>query len=194
MMDEDLRGRILRWHGFCKVWHLHVGGHRVEVVQSNDSLNLLIYVRDRGQVLLLEQPRTGKIFLEGLPGTTTSTIAGRFDVAASPVELAIKEAQEEAGIALRSEQVEFLNNGRPMYLSPGLNTERVILAYAGVTSDQIEQGERTFSAPDEDEQIKRVWMSLDEFRNITCEDVRLFLYREWFFRTKHLISLRGRAG
>src|SRR3989338_6361687 len=91
--------------GFCKVWRMMFGGRPLAVVQSDDSLNLLIYVRDRTLFLLLEQPRTGKLFLEGGDGKTVSTVAGRFDKKFTPTQLAIAEALEEAGVRVKPEQV-----------------------------------------------------------------------------------------
>lgn len=174
------------FNGFCKVWSMPFCKRELAVVESNDSLNLLLYVRGpenfQCRFLLLRQPRTGKIFLEGGDGKTVSTVAGRFDKRATPAALAVSEAFEEAGVRVREDQIQFLNGGRLMYLSPGMNTERVLLAYAEVTSDQVEDGEHLRSALDEDEQCERVWMNIDEFENYACEDVRLFLYREWWFR------------
>ncbi|GEM_PF-5377538 len=170
------------FNGFCKVWRIIFRGHPLAVVQSNDSLNLLIFVRDRAQFLLLRQPRTGKLFLEGGDGKTVSTVAGRFDKKFTPTELAIAEALEEAGVRVREDQVQLLNDGKWMYLSPGMDTERVLMAYAEVNSDQVEEDESVRSAVGEDEQCERVWMSVDEFRNYISEDVRLMLFREWWFR------------
>jgi len=184
MSDGQQTGWELVYKGFCQVWKIPFGKGQRTVVESTDSLNLLVYVKDREQVLLLGQPRPGKLFLEGGDGESVANIAGRFDKGQNPVELAINEAKEEAGITIRPDQVEFLNNGSMMYLSPGLITERVILAYAEVAADQIDPNERTFGVEGEDEQTTRVWVTLDEFQTMVCDDVRLFTLREWFFRNK----------
>lgn len=186
MCNDTKSGRELVYDGFCCVWKFLITGWQWPrtVVESTDSLNILIYVVDQQRVLLLIEPRPGKIFLEGGDGKIVANIAGRFDGKEGPAALAIKEAKEEAGVTLRDDQVEFLNNGQFMYLSPGLITERAILAYAEVASGQIDPNERSFGAEGEDEQITRVWMTLDKFRTMICDDVRLFALREWFFRNK----------
>lgn len=187
-MPDVRTGCNLLYDGFCKVWSMLARGKPWTVVQSNDSLNLLIFVRGRDRFLLLRQPRPGKIFLEGGDGKTVSTVAGRFDKNKTPGELAIAEAWEEAGVRVRPEQVDLLNMGRWFYLSPGMNTERAILAYAEVTSDQVEDGEHLRSAESEDEQCERVWMTREQFYSYHCEDIRLFAFREWWFRNE---TVRG---
>ncbi len=170
------------------------GFYRVELVQTRDgqrtrivcadSVSVLIYNRTRDAVLLVRQPRVCAIRADNPEGLLTEVVAGRFDVKLGPKALALKEAREEAGVNVLEDQVELLNSGEPMYLSAGIITERVYLAYLKVDDSMVEQNERVFGEACEGERISRVWVPVEELPSYVCEDVRVFTLIQWFLRNK----------
>lgn len=176
--------RVAFDNGFCRVEILDtLVGERMRVV-CTDSVNILVYDKSRDCVLLVRQPKAGAISRSNPRGMITETVAGRFDVSLGPRALAVKEAREEAGVEIREDQVELLNDGKPMYLSAGLFTERAYLAYVEVDSSNVEQTERVFGIVGEGERIRRIWVPVRDLESLVCEDARVFALVQWFLRNK----------
>ena len=165
--------------GFFRVLKVFTPYGMREVVRATNSASLLLHDKTRNIVLLITQPHAA-LACEGNPqGHIIEAIAGRFDCDLSPKALIVKEALEEAGVTITEDDVEFLNNGEPMALSAGITNEVSYLAYAEITSEMVEQSERIFGVRKEGEHIIRIWMSVDDFLNHTCQCVKLFAYQQW---------------
>jgi len=168
---------------FLKVEEWQVPGvpHTNEIVRATDSVTVLLRDIERDRVLLVKQRRVAMCTDENPEGWLTELVAGRFDVDLGPIDLVIKEAQEEAGVTLKREDVRLLNQGEPLALSAGILTERAYLAYATFVPDQLSGDDTdTFGVQTEGEAITRVWMSTNAFLLLyTPEDLRVFALQQY---------------
>jgi len=177
-MDGNQFEEIFK-NGFMSVErHIHTG---FTIVRSSDAVAVLILIKNRG-ILLIEQCRPALISNENPNGILIEAVAGRFDVTLSPIELIKKEVEEEVGGIIRDNQILFLNDGIPLAVSAGINTEKIYLAYAEIEESQIEQTERIFGHAEEGEKIKRLFISIDEFKKMKFNDMKTFALSQWFLR------------
>jgi hypothetical protein len=171
------KARLLRvlYDGFAKLEEWFVGGpHLHLVVRCSDSVAILLHDVVNHQFLLVKQSRAAMVRKDNPDGFITEAIAGRFDVSLGPVELAVKEAFEEAGAIIQESQVELLNQGEPMALSAGITTERSWLAYAAISPNQLTGNDTdVFGVEAEGEKIERVWVPETEIDTFVCEDIRV---------------------
>jgi ADP-ribose pyrophosphatase len=119
-----------------------------EIFERGDAVVVMPYDKNLDQVLLIEQFRPGALRGEDSPWLL-EFIAGMFDVNESPVEVAIREAKEEADLILCD------NDLRPImqYLSsPGGMSERIHLYLAHFDSTKINDG-AIHGLPEENEDI-----------------------------------------
>lgn len=166
--------------GFCRAYLVDGGSGARTVVQVSDSVAVLFYCPDVGKVLLVRQRREAAMGPSNPGGEVAELCAGRFDVALGPRALVVKEAAEEVGATIAEDDVVLLNDGQPVLLSAGVLTERSYLAFVQIGRASFELAERQFGV-DDGEAISRVWMDLQEFRHLVCQDLRVFALREWFF-------------
>lgn len=120
-----------------------------EVFERGDAVVVMPYDKVNDKVLLLEQFRVGAI-----KGTTTpwllEFIAGMFDKDESPVEVAIREAQEEANLILNQDSLVPIMQ----YLSsPGGMSEKIHLYLAHFDSTKVNCN-KVYGLDSEDEDIK----------------------------------------
>lgn len=160
--------------GFFTLVERNIGRGWRQFLKTMNSVNVLVYVRDLDRFVLVRQPRESQIGVDNPTGQVTETIAGRFDRRLTPQDLIIQESQEEAGITLRPEDIEWVNHGQPMTLSAGALSERAYLAYAVIDSSQLGLEQDSYSAPGEDERIERLLIKPDELARHGCEDIRVF--------------------
>lgn len=174
---EIPKSRLLRviYDGFAKLEEWFVGGpHTHLVLRCTDSVAIMLHDVVNRRFLLVQQSRVAMIREDNPDGLITEAVAGRFDVKLGPKGLAIKEAKEEAGVIITENDVELLNDGKPMALSAGITTERSWLAYAAITPRQLTGNETdVFGVPEEGERIKRLWISEDDFSTFVSEDIRV---------------------
>jgi len=98
--------------------------------ERGDSVAVLLYNRQRGTVVLVEQFRYPAYVREGEnDGRLLEVVAGTIDARSSPDEVARAELVEEAGYALHE-----LEHVCTFYPSPGACSERIYL-YLGYLSD-----------------------------------------------------------
>lgn len=166
--------RKLVWDGFYKLEVVQTPQGEREIVHATNSVNVLFYNRQERYVLLVRQPRVAMATSENPKGLITETVAGRFDVKIGVKGLIIKEAKEEAGVEIKEEQIEMLNNGQAMALSAGACTEKAYLAICEINASMIEVQERIFGVADEGEEIERIFLSFDDLGTYVCEDLRVF--------------------
>lgn len=166
---------------FSQIWLDPKTNH--EVIECTDSLAILIHVEDLNKFVLLLEDRLAMRTVDNPTGTITGLVAGRFDNNQTPMELAVQEALEECGADITGEQIEFLNHGQPLGLSPGIITERSYLAFARINSNQLES-DRVFGLAGENEKITRRLVTLEELRNMTYDDIRVMTLVLWYLQNK----------
>jgi 8-oxo-dGTP pyrophosphatase MutT (NUDIX family) len=172
----------LVYPGYFQVYEVKTpDGWRMRIEATN-AINVLLVDMAKRRIILARQPRVNMMTDENPTGLITETIAGRFDVDLTPKQLAVKEAQEEAGVTITPDQVEMLNDGMPMAISAGSITEKVFLAVCYLKPGQMEEVEREFSAEGEHEHIRRVYLDFDELEQYVCEDTRVFALKQYLLR------------
>jgi len=157
--DWKVHTRQTRYQGFYQLdsvefsHALHGGGSsRVqerELFVRGNVVGVLPYDPVRDQVALVQQFRIGAMYQQPDPWMT-EIIAGMIDTDETPEQVAIREAQEEAGIML--EKVELVSH----YLSsPGASNEEVFVYYAETDLGDI-GGMHGLAEEDEDILVKVV--------------------------------------
>ena len=164
--------------GFVKV-EKHADG--IEVVRSSDSVVVLLHDVVNGVVLLVSQERRPMVSDRNPTGRITECVAGRFDKKLGIKALAIAEAKEEFGVDLHEGDIQILNGGEPLALSPGILTERSYLLYAEVRPEQIEDGEHVRGVG-KHEAITRVRVPVHSLEHMTFDSMSCFALVQWFLR------------
>jgi len=137
------RQRLL--DGFFKVDRAEVSYERYDgtmspvvtrlVLERGDSVAVLPYDRERGEVVLIQQFRYPAYVRDG-DGWLWEIIAGAQEEGRSPEEVARAEALEEAGYRLDN-----LRHVATVYPSPGGTSERMHIFFATVSSQgRVGQG------------------------------------------------------
>lgn len=179
--------RVLH-EGFFKLVLMQTPMGKRECLITSDSVNLLIYapsqswVLDWGKVVLVRQSRPAMAHSKNPEGMITETMAGRFDVALSPRELMAKEAHEELGLIIDPDNIQLLNQGRPMALSAGAITERAYLGIACVEFDDLPDPGAIYGLKEEGEHIQPIILDVSELADYVCEDVRVFALLQYLLR------------
>ena len=160
-----MRKRV--YNGFIKVYK----DHGFEVVKVTNSVAFLIFVVDWMKVILIKQNRKPMKRRSNPTGVILEAPAGRFDRKVGVKGLVIAEAAEEVGVTVAKSDIDVLNHGRPMALSPGVLTERMYLAIATVRSQQVSKG-RNFGLASEHERIKRILVPVSELETMVFDDMK----------------------
>ncbi|MFA6526549.1 MAG: NUDIX hydrolase [Candidatus Buchananbacteria bacterium] len=170
---------------FARFWLERNGKH--EIVEKDDAVAFMIYHRDRDQVVFVSQLRLP------IMSNLIEAPAGHIDYPKETLtdyeikKSMAREAKEELGIVIDPHQIEYVCfNG--LCTSPGILTERIYLGYMEIGNDDIESEERVFGLAEEGEQIKRIWISLDNletFANKSINDMKTFALVQWFLRVKY---------
>ncbi|OGL95358.1 hypothetical protein A2348_01495 [Candidatus Uhrbacteria bacterium RIFOXYB12_FULL_58_10] len=168
LIDTDFSG-FLR----LERWQKPGSKHTMLVVRTTDSVSGLLYDPANDRVCLVRQNRAPMVRDDNTEGLIVELIAGRFDRVVGAKALFVAEAKEEAGANIMEADVTLLNEGRPLAPSPGVLTERCILAFAEIREDQLDPGE-TFGVAAENERTHRVWMSTQEFLIGPHDDLRVY--------------------
>lgn len=147
-----------KYQGFFKMEEYHLN-HKLfsgktsndftrELFERGDAVVVLLYDTDKDKLLLLEQFRAGALRTEKTPWLL-EFVAGMFDSNESPVDVAIRETQEEASITLDPQGVKPIMK----YLSsPGGTSECIHLYWSNFDSDQVIPGS-IYGLEDENEDI-----------------------------------------
>lgn len=171
--------RNILYSGFITVEEAENG---FEVVRSTDSVAVLVYDEDRESIIFVTEFRPAMVSDDNPSGMMSGVPAGRFDEEISIKGLVVKEIKEEAGVSAREDQVEVLNFGLPIALSPGILTEKVYLAYVRVGSEQIEKEDRVFGNIEEGEHIKRTFIPISELSSMTVDSITTWALIQWFLK------------
>ena len=160
------------------------------VLISSDAAIVLPYDPIRDRVLLVEQVRLGPIMRCDPAAWQLEPVAGLIDAGETPQETAIREATEEAGLALSE-----LLPVAEVYSSPG-NSTGYYYIYIGVTDLPDESVGSGGGLDEEDEDIRSHLMSFDALMAL-IDDQRggnapLFIAALWLAR--HRDGLRSALG
>ena len=100
------------------------------VFERGDSVAVLPYDRERGEVVLVQQFRLPAYIKEPSNGWLWEAIAGTVEPGRTPRDVAVSEAMEEAGYRLES-----LRQVMTVYPSPGGASERIHIYLSAVTGN-----------------------------------------------------------
>lgn len=110
----------------------HGGGRQDltrEIMERGDAVAVLGYDPARDEVVLVNEFRPGAM-LAGVYPYTDNLVAGAIDAGESPLDAAVREMQEEAGLELRNPQV--IHPGA--FVSTGGTSERIVIVAGSVDS------------------------------------------------------------
>ena len=170
------------YDGFFKIEERPIDskGHTREIVHVNDSVHVLVHIIDTHEVVLVSQVREPMKSQSNPEGLSIEAIGGQIDdPSLEPIDVAVQEAFEEAGIVLCISDIQWVNSV-PLSTSPGVSTEFTRLAYAAVFSEQVDYTSSVFGLSEDGEVVGRVIMSEEDFVNRKCEDLKLFTLQQWF--------------
>ncbi|OUS31984.1 ADP-ribose pyrophosphatase [Thalassotalea sp. 42_200_T64] len=165
--DFTVAARDIKYQGFFRVDQYHLK-HKLfngdwgqlisrEIFERGDAVVLIPYDPVNNTLILIEQFRPGAIRTEECPWML-EFIAGMFAENESPVEVAIREAEEEANLLIAKSQMQHVMN----YLSsPGGTSEKLYMYVACVDLTDFIDGTISGLA-DENEDIKSHLMSLED--------------------------------
>lgn len=119
-----------------------------EVFERGDAVVVMLYDPVKDNLLLLEQFRMGAIRTCDTPWML-EFVAGMFDENESPIDVAVRETQEEANVTLAPSSIKPIMK----YLSsPGGTSESIYLYWAPFDSTQVTPGS-VYGLDDENEDI-----------------------------------------
>ena len=170
--DVEISSIIERYQGFFKVNEYHIkhalfaGGmtnsFTREVFERGDGVVLLPYDPNNDRVVLQQQFRVGAIRAGENPWLL-ECVAGMFGKSESPIDVAVREAQEEANLIVSPEDIEPIFK---YFASPGGSTEAIHLYVGKVDSTDVGG---VFGLPAENEDILVQTFSREEALSLLNE-------------------------
>jgi ADP-ribose pyrophosphatase len=135
-LTAAIRNKTPRYEGFLSVYAYefevdrHAGGKRLiqwEIMERGHAVAVLGHDPKRDEVVLVNEFRPG-VLIAGEYSYRDNLVAGVIEKDESPIDAAIREMQEEAGLALRDPEV--IHPGA--YVSSGGTSERITVIYGKV--------------------------------------------------------------
>ena len=164
-IKSEVKHRTVKSDGFLKVESLVLSTPRLsgdgefiqhrDVAIQNDSVFILPVDVKTGKFLAVIQHRPGARYRES--ALLLEPIAGRLDKHLSPLQVALEEAEEEAGFTINPEDVISLGTA---FSSPGGSTEMCHLFLAKCDLSSVKDGE-LHGLASEQEDVKTVLMHID---------------------------------
>lgn len=144
-----------------------IGPAKREYVTSKSAIALLVYCPSAEQLLMSRQFRMPVMFDTGdvEKSWIYEVIAGVIDNNDSPWDTAVREAQEEAGIAIDSIS---LVRVAELYLSPGMTSEKMNIFTCAVGS--LVPVARNGGLEHEAEAIVSEWISYEAAKKLLAEE------------------------
>ena len=145
-----------------------------EVVRTKTgrySVGFLIYDPESDSIILVQQQRTAIISKDNPIGFIIEAPAGRCDRPESVKTTIAREAKEEVGAKIDEDQIEMLNSGIPLAMSPGILDELMYLAFIKLRPGQLSP-DRIFGIAEEGEVIVRKLIPADEAHDMVCVDMK----------------------
>ncbi|WP_114327508.1 NUDIX domain-containing protein [Candidatus Colwellia aromaticivorans] len=144
--DVTISAIETKYHGFFKMNEYHLN-HKLfsgdqsepftrEVFERGDAVVVMLYDPKKDTLLLLEQFRPGILRANETPWML-EFVAGMFDDNESPIDVAIREAKEEANIELKPASVQLIMK---YFSSPGGTSECIHLYWAPFDSSKVSSG------------------------------------------------------
>lgn len=157
--DVNIEKIITKYHGFFKIDEYQLS-HKLfngeqsnlmsrEIFERGDAVVLMPYDPFTDQLVLNEQFRPGALRTSEYPWLL-EFVAGMFEPNEQPIDVAIREAKEEAGLTVAVKDIIPIMQYLP---SPGGTSESIHLYVAKVDASQVKSGS-TFGLASEDEDIK----------------------------------------
>lgn len=107
-----------------------------EVFERGDAVVVMLYDPKEDALLLLEQFRPGVLRVNETPWML-EFVAGMFNENESPIDVAVREAKEEANIELKAESIKLIMK---YFSSPGGTSECIHLYWSTFDSSKILSG------------------------------------------------------
>jgi ADP-ribose pyrophosphatase len=135
-LQASIRDRVTLHDGFLKVYRYdfeverYAGGTarlEWEVMERGDAVAVLGHDPQRDEIVLVNEFRPGALVRGDYP-YRDNLVAGAIEPGESPIEAAVREMQEEAGLELREPVL--VHPGA--YVSSGGTSERIALVYGKV--------------------------------------------------------------
>ena len=145
-----------------------------EVVRTKTgrySVGFLVYDPESDSVVLVEQQRAAMISSENPTGFIVEAPAGRCDRPESVKATIAREAEEEVGAKIDEDQIEMLNSGIPVAMSPGILDELMYLAFIRLRPGQLSP-DQVFGVAKEGEVIVRKLIPSNETCDMVCVDMK----------------------
>ena len=165
--DFIVKARDIKYQGFFRIDQYQIK-HRLfcgdwgevisrEIFERGDAVVLIPFDKANNKLLLIEQFRPGAIRTEKSPWMF-EFIAGMFGANEQPIDVAIREAEEEANLKIDESQVTHIMD----YLSsPGGMSEKIYLYWANVDLSNVKSGSIA-GLENENEDIKSHVMTLQQ--------------------------------
>ena len=170
------------YNGFVKV----IKDGTFEIVKVTDSIAVLIYDVRTAEFVFVEQYLAPMKYNQTKPDNEMllEVPAGRFDINLTVKQLIVKEVNEETGITIIEDDVELLNDGEALALSPGVLTEKMFLAYVEIDTENDNLDETKFGNAEEGEKILRIFIPVDRMSRMFFKDMKTFALIQWFMANK----------
>jgi len=165
--DVTISAVKTKYHGFFKMNEYRLN-HKLfsgdqsatftrEVFERGDAVVVMLYDPKNDALLLLEQFRVGVLRVNETPWML-EFVAGMFNEDESPIDVAIREAKEEANIELTAESVKFIMK---YFSSPGGMSECIHLYWSTFDSSKVLSGS-VYGLAQENEDIMLHIVSRDD--------------------------------
>lgn len=156
--DVTISAVETKYHGFFKLNEYQLQ-HKLfsqqqsntftrEIFERGDAVVIMFYDQKADTLLLLEQFRPGVLRADETPWML-EFVAGMFNENESPIDVAVREAKEEANIEVSPESIKPIMK---YFSSPGAMSERIYLYWAPFDSNKVSSGS-VFGLADENEDI-----------------------------------------
>lgn len=180
-----IRARTTLHEGFLKLYRYrfevqkHGGGTHIidwELMERGHAVAVLAYDPQRDAIVLGNEFRPGAM-ISGDHPFRDQLFAGALDPGESPIDAAVREVREEAGLELR--QPRLIHPGA--YVSSGGTSEKIALVFGLVDADESDD---TIHGSDADEDVLTVAIPALQFVASVLDgrfnDLKTLLAGHWF--------------
>lgn len=184
-LQANIRQRTPLHQGFLKVYRYVFDVERYrggsvqltwELMERGHAVAVLGHDPDRDEVVLVNEFRPGAL-VAGDHAFRDNLVAGAIDDGESPIDAAVREMQEEAGLTLREPRV--IHPGA--YVSSGGTSEKITLIYGRVDTSG---GGGIYGVSTEREETLAVILPAQEFiarvRRGVINDLKTLVAGFWF--------------
>jgi ADP-ribose pyrophosphatase len=197
-LKAAIRGKTPLHEGFLRVYlyefdvERHQGGSRRitwEVMERGNAVAVLAHDPNRNEIVLGNEFRPGALTAGEYP-YRDNLIAGAIEPGETPLDAAVRELREEAGLALANPQL--IHAGA--YVSSGGTSERIAIVY-GTVDTTLAGG--VHGNPAEAEDILTVVLPatafIDRVRSGDINDLKTLVAGYWFAE-RYAADRRARVG